>query len=37
VRLLLEGGAEKNTFNNEGKRVTEFLDEEDDVLKTMLD
>jgi uncharacterized protein len=36
VRLLLEAGAEKNTTNKEGRRITEFLDDEDAVLKVML-
>lgn len=35
IRLLLAAGAEKNTYNNEGKHITEFLDDCDATLKAL--
>ena len=36
ARLLLAAGAEKDTYNNEGKHITEFLDSGDAELKALL-
>lgn len=35
IRMLLAAGAEKDTYNNEGKHITEFLDDGDAGLKTL--
>lgn len=36
IRMLLAAGAEKNTYNNEGKHITQFLDDSDAELKALL-
>jgi hypothetical protein len=36
VRLLLQAGADKNTFNAEGTPILKFLDDKDDDLRALL-
>lgn len=36
IRLLLAAGAEKDSYNKEGKHIAEFLDESDAELKALL-
>ncbi|MCD9016017.1 ankyrin repeat domain-containing protein [Parachryseolinea silvisoli] len=35
IRMLLAAGAKKDTYNNEGKHITEFLDDGDAGLKAL--